>query len=64
LGGAIVIEEIFALPGIGRLLLTAVVNRDFPTIQGIALISAVVFTLSSLVADILVARLDPRVRLR
>lgn len=64
LGGAIVIEEIFALPGIGRLLLTAVVNRDFPTIQGIALVSAVVFALSSLAADILVARLDPRVRLR
>lgn len=64
LGGAIVVEEIFALPGIGRLLLTAVVNRDFPTIQGIALVSTIVFALSSLVADLLVARLDPRVKLR
>lgn len=64
LGGAIVIEEIFALPGIGRLLLTAVVNRDFPTIQGIALVSTVVFALCSIVADVLIARFDPRVRLR
>lgn len=64
LGGAIVIEEIFALPGVGRLLLTAVVNRDFPTIQGIALVSTVVFALCSIVADMLVARFDPRVRLR
>lgn len=64
LGGAIVIEEIFALPGIGRLLLTAVVNRDFPTIQGIALVSTVVFAICSIVADVLIARFDPRVRLR
>ena len=63
-GGSIIVEEIFAIPGLGRLLFTAVVNRDFPVIQGIALAASLTFVLSSLVADVLVAALDPRWRLR
>lgn len=63
-GGSIIVEEIFAIPGLGRLLFTAVVNRDFPVIQGIALVASLTFVLSSLVADALVAALDPRWRLR
>ena len=63
LGGSVVVEEIFAIPGLGRLLFTAVVNRDFPVIQGITLLSSVVFLASSLIADLVVGVMDPRVRL-
>jgi peptide/nickel transport system permease protein len=61
-GGSIIVEEIFAIPGVGRLLFTAVSNRDFPLIQGIALLSCIAFILSSFVADVLSALLDPRLR--
>jgi peptide/nickel transport system permease protein len=62
LGGAIIIEEIFSLPGIGRLLLRAIQYRDFPTIQGIALFMALVYTLMSIISDILYGMADPRIR--
>lgn len=62
LGGIIVVEEIFAWPGLGRLLIYALQNRDLPVIQTITLLLAVVYALSSLVADIIIAKLDPRVR--
>lgn len=61
LGGQIVIEQIFALPGVGNLLLTAVTQRDFPLIQGITLFIAGVFIISNLVADILYTFFDPRI---
>lgn len=63
-GGSIIVEEIFAIPGLGRLLFTAVTNRDFPLIQGIALLACLTFIASSLVADALTAVLDPRLRER
>lgn len=62
LGGAIIVEEIFAIPGLGRLLFTAVTNRDFPLIQGIALLASLVFIVSSLIADLVTIWLDPRSR--
>lgn len=62
LGGAIIIEEIFALPGVGRLLMRSISFRDFPTIQGIALFMALVYTVINMVADILYGVVDPRVR--
>lgn len=62
LGGAIIIEEIFALPGIGRLLMRSIMYRDFPTMQGIALFMAVVYTVTSMVSDILYGVVDPRIR--
>jgi len=62
LGGIIVVEEIFAWPGLGRLLILALENRDLPVIQAITLILASVYALSNLVSDIVIAILDPRVR--
>ena len=62
LGGIIVVEEIFAWPGLGRLLIYALQNRDLPVIQAVTLLMAVVYALSNLVADIVIAILDPRVR--
>jgi peptide/nickel transport system permease protein len=62
LGGIIVVEEIFAWPGLGRLLIYALENRDLPVIQAVTLLLAAVYALSNLVADIVIAILDPRVR--
>ena len=62
LGGIIVVEEIFAWPGLGRLLIYALENRDLPVIQTITLLLATVYALSNLLSDILIAVLDPRVR--
>lgn len=63
LGGAIIIEEIFALPGVGRLLLRSILYRDFPTMQGIAVFMALVYTLVNMLADILYGVVDPRIRI-
>jgi peptide/nickel transport system permease protein len=62
LGGIIVVEEIFAWPGLGRLLIYALENRDLPVIQAITLLLATVYALSNLLSDIAIAILDPRVR--
>lgn len=62
LGGAIIIEQIFAFPGIGSMLLTAVNQRDYPVVMGVTLVVAVVFTLSNLFVDILYTWLNPRIR--
>lgn len=62
LGGIIVVEEIFAWPGLGRLLIYALENRDLPVIQGITLVLAMVYALSNLVSDLVIAAIDPRVR--
>jgi peptide/nickel transport system permease protein len=62
LGGAVVTEEVFTLPGIGRLVLNAVYERDYPLVQGAILFIALLFMLSNLVVDLLYAYLDPRIR--
>ena len=62
LGGIIVVEEIFAWPGLGRLLIYALENRDLPVIQAITLLLAAVYALSNLFSDLVIAALDPRVR--
>ncbi|SEH31016.1 ABC transporter permease [Rhizobium sp. NFR12] len=62
LGGIIVVEEIFAWPGLGRLLIYALENRDLPVIQAVTLLLAAVYALSNLLSDIVIALLDPRVR--
>ncbi len=62
LGGAIVTEEVFTLPGVGRLVLNAVYQRDYPLVQGAILFIAMIFTLSNLVVDLLYGYLDPRIR--
>ena len=62
LGGAVVTEEVFNLPGVGRLVLNAVYERDYPLVQGTILFIAVLFMVSNLVIDLLYAYLDPRIR--
>jgi peptide/nickel transport system permease protein len=62
LGGVVVIEQVFGLPGIGRQLLIAVGQRDYPTIQGLVLTLAAGFLLVNLLVDLLYARLDPSIR--
>jgi peptide/nickel transport system permease protein len=61
LGGAIIVESLFALPGIGRMVVTAINQRNYPTVQVGVLAIAVAFILISLITDLVVARLDPRV---
>lgn len=64
LGGAIVTETVFALPGLGNLVVSAVLRRDYPVIQGALLVIATVYVLVNLAIDLLYALVDPRVRLR
>lgn len=62
LGGAVVIEQVFSLPGVGRLIIGAIQRRDYPVIQGGLLLTATIFVLVNLVVDLLYAAVDPRVR--
>lgn len=62
LTGAVVTEQVFSRPGLGRLIVQAIGNRDFPTIQGAVLVTAVVYVLVSLVVDLSYGFLDPRIR--
>lgn len=64
LGSAVVTEEVFTLPGVGRLVLSAVYERDYPLVQGTILFIAIMFMLSNLIVDLLYAYLDPRIRYR
>jgi len=61
LGGAMVIETVFAWPGVGRLVINAVLQRDFPLVQGVVLFSALIFVIVNLLVDILYTILDPRI---
>lgn len=62
LGGTVIIEEIFAMPGIGRLTLNAIYQRDYPVVQGTVLFVAFAFVLVNLVTDLAYSVLDPRIR--
>lgn len=61
LSGAIVIETVFAWPGMGRLVVNAVFQRDFPIVQGVVLMSAGIFVLVNLLVDLIYSVLDPRI---
>jgi peptide/nickel transport system permease protein len=63
LGGAVITEYIFSLPGLGRLAIGAVTEYDLPTITATVLVAAVFVIVANLVVDILYAAIDPRVRL-
>ena len=63
LGGLIIVESVFAYPGLGRLLLTSIETRDTPLLQALALILAAAYAISNLVADLSYAALNPRVGL-
>ena len=62
IAGTVVVENIFARPGIGRLCVTAIYNRDYPIIQAYILIMALLFVVCNLLVDIFSAVLDPRMR--
>lgn len=61
-GGVVVTETVFAWPGLGRLIVTAIENRDYPLVQAAVVFTAVVFVLANLAADVAYAYLDPRIR--
>ena len=61
--GSIVVEQVFAIPGLGRMLVTSISNRDYPTVQAIVVILAFWVVLAGTVADLLNQRIDPRLRL-
>jgi len=62
LGGIVVIEEVFTLPGVGRLVLSAIFNRDYPLVQGAVLFIAIIFMLTNLLVDLLYSVIDPRIK--
>jgi ABC-type dipeptide/oligopeptide/nickel transport system permease component len=62
LAGTVVIETVFSRPGIGRLIVDAILNKDFPVIQGVVLVVAVSYVLVNLLVDLAYAMLDPRIR--
>lgn len=63
-GGAVIIEDIFAWPGMGRMAVDAIANRDYPVLMGFIMATAVLVLACNLMADVTYAAIDPRVRLR
>jgi peptide/nickel transport system permease protein len=63
IGGTVVVETVFALPGVGSLMVQSILNRDFPVVQGVTLLFGVMVVLVNLVTDLVYSLLDPRVRL-
>ena len=63
LGGAVIIEQIFALPGLGRYVYDAISNRDYPVLQGTVLVFTLVFICVNLLVDVLYGFVDPRIKL-
>jgi peptide/nickel transport system permease protein len=61
-GGAVVVETIFAIPGVGRLAVDSIFFRDFPVVQGVVLVLAVAVLLANFITDLLYAIVDPRIR--
>jgi len=61
LGGAVLTETVFAWPGVGRLLVDAILRRDYPVVQGTVMLLALLFVLINLVVDVIYAYLDPRI---
>ncbi len=62
LGGTVIVEQIFVLPGLGRLLVTSIDNRDFPVVQSVTMIFATGFVLVNMLVDIVCDLIDPRSR--
>ena len=62
IGGAVVTEIVFNIPGLGRLVISAILRRDYPVVQGVVLVTAAAYVLINLVVDVLYAFIDPRIR--
>ncbi len=63
IGGAVVVEKVFDIPGLGQLLVESIFTRDFPTVQALALVFGVLVVMINLLSDLAYAAIDPRVRL-
>ena len=61
-GGTLIVEQVFALPGIGQLMINSIFQRDFPVVQAVTLVFAMMVVLVYLLTDVVHALLDPRVR--
>lgn len=64
LGGTVIVEQIFVLPGLGRLLVESINGRDFPVVQSVTIIFAAGFVVVNMIVDVLYAAIDPRIRNR
>lgn len=64
IGGSVVVEQVFSWPGLGLLTMTSIMNRDYPVIMGVSLLSAVIVLVGNLIADILYAIVDPSIQLK
>jgi peptide/nickel transport system permease protein len=62
IGGAVVTEIVFNIPGLGRLIISAILRRDYPVVQGVVLVTAAAYVLINLVVDVVNAFIDPRIR--
>ena len=62
IGGTLIVEQVFAIPGIGSLMIQSIFDRDFPVVQGVTLVFGVMVVLVNLLTDVTYASLDPRVR--
>ena len=62
LGGTVIVESIFTIPGLGRLTVDAIMNRDYPVLQGTVLLFAATLLTMNLIIDIFYSWLDPRIR--
>ena len=62
IGGAVVTESVFAIPGLGRLTIDAILRRDYPVIQGIVLLFSFLYVLVNLMVDLTYTLVDPRIR--
>jgi len=62
LGGVVVTESVFAIPGLGRLVVDAILSRDYPVIQGVLLIFSATYVIVNLIIDLLYCAIDPRIR--
>ena len=63
ISGAVIIENIFTIPGMGQMLTTGILNQDFPIVQACVLILAILTVICNLICDIITAVLDPRIRI-
>mgnify|MGYP001089228151 FL=1 len=62
LGGAVLTESVFSVPGLGKFMVDSIKNRDYPVVQGGVLLLAIVFSLVNLIVDIIYAYVDPRIK--
>ncbi|MBC7959520.1 MAG: ABC transporter permease, partial [Vallitaleaceae bacterium] len=61
-GGAVIVEQVFSWPGLGLMTMSAIIDRDYPVIMGVCLLSAIVVLLANLITDLLYAAVDPTIQ--